>query len=295
VLDLAHCVPITQNIVIEPARRDTAPVIGLGAFHVYHRDPKAILASLHSDHVILQNETFLKLLKVAEDIAAKHDVIVTLGISPDHPATGYGYIASGKEFCKINGVEVFRVQNFTEKPNLPTAKAFLSAGNYFWNAGMFIARAEVLLAAYKQHTPQTYQFLSTIAAAIGTDREQATLEKIYPTIPKEPIDTAIMEKLNNIVVIPADIGWSDIGSWKAVKEILPKNAETNFVFGQHVGIDTENSLVYSSGSRLIATIGLKDMVIVESEDAILICPVSAAEKVKELVSMIKAEKRDSYL
>ncbi|OIP95207.1 hypothetical protein AUK40_06225 [Candidatus Wirthbacteria bacterium CG2_30_54_11] len=283
------------NIITEPDRRDTAPVIGLGACYVRARDSKAILASLHADHVIQKGKEFIKLLKVAETIASRHDVIVTLGIQPTHPATGYGYISSGDSFACIHDQEIFKVKAFTEKPNLPTAHAFLAAGNYFWNAGIFIARAEVLLEAYRLHAPKLYEPLMRIAAAIGTRDEQSTIRALYPTLPKEPIDTAIMEKAHNIVVIPSDIGWDDIGSWKTVKTILPANKGSNFVFGQHEGVDTENSLIYSSSDRLIATIGLQNMIVIDTEDATLICPMDRAEEVKQLVDKLKKDKRDSYL
>ncbi len=283
------------NIITEPDRRDTAPVIGLGACFVRSRDPKAVMASLHADHIITKGKEFIKLLKIAETIALRHDVIVTLGIQPSGPATGYGYIASGEGFSHVHDQEVFKVKGFIEKPNLPTAHAFLAAGNYFWNAGIFIARAEVLLEAYRVHAPRLYEPLMSIADTIGTPEEQATIKAVYPTLPKEPIDTAIMEKADNIVVIPADIGWDDIGSWKTVKTILPENKDSNFVFGQHVGVDTSNSMIFSSSDRLIATIGLQDMIVIDTDDATLICPMDRAEEVKQLVEKLKKDKRDSYL
>jgi len=283
------------NIIIETDRRDTAPVIGLGTFVALKRDPDAIVASLHADHVIAKTDEFLKILIAAEQVATTHDVVVTLGIHPTHPATGYGYIASGAEFAHHEDTEVFYVQGFTEKPNLPTAQAFLASGNYFWNAGMFIAKASVLLKAYEKYAPETYAGLAKIAEHIGTEKEGKALQDIYSTLPKTPIDTAIMEKIDNIVVIPADIGWSDIGSWQTVKEILPPNQSSNLVKGEHIGLETSDSLIYSHADRLIATIGLDKMIVIDTDDVTLVCPLDRAEDLKKLVNKIRKEKDLKFL
>lgn len=278
-----------DNFIIEPTRRDTAAVIGLGLTHVLKRDPSAVVAALHADHFITKPAAFIKALRAAEDFAKRHAVIVTMGIHPTAPATCYGYIASGEEFDRSGQTTGFHVRHFTEKPDLPTAEAFLATGRYFWNAGMFIALATTLQAAYEQHAPELWAGLQTIGKQIGTPSEQTTLSRIYPDLPKFPIDIAIMEKSDNMVMIPADIGWSDIGSWDMLKNVLSESPD-NLTLGEHIEIDTDNSLIYSQGKRLVATIGLKDMIVVDSDDALLICPIDQAERVKELVNRLKAEK-----
>lgn len=280
-----------QNFLIEPARRDTAAVVGLGAMQVFKRDPNAVVAALHADHLIAKPKAFLKVLRQAEKIALEQDVIVTIGIHPTHPATCYGYIGLGEELSQRGTGEVFRVKKFTEKPNLPLAQAFLATGEYFWNAGMFIARASVILDAYRKHAPKLYAGLEKIAESIGTKQEEAVLEEVYNKLPKEPVDTAIMEKTDNIVVIPADIGWSDIGSWNMLKEVLPNDASGNLALGDHIGIDTANTVVYAQEGRLVATIGVKDMIVIDAGDALLVCPLDQAEKVKKMVDKLKAHPR----
>jgi len=282
-----------RNCIIEPTRRDTAPVIGLGTLYVLHEHPDAVIASLHADHIIAKPKEFLKVLRAAEQLALREDVIVTIGIHPTYPSTGYGYIASGEEISDSGKVRAFRVRGFTEKPNLPTAQAFLATGDYFWNAGMFIARGSVLMDAYRKHAPKLYAGLSEIAAHFGKPSERKVLNERYAELPKEPVDTAIMEKANNIVVIPADIGWSDIGSWDMLKSVLQDNKDDNLTLGDQINIDTTGSLIYSQGKRLVATIGLEDMIVVDSEDAVLICPISQADRVKELVKRLQKHKQQN--
>ncbi len=281
----------SPNFIVEPARRETAAVIGLGTHFVHHHDPKAVVASLHADHIITKAKAFREILQAAEQVATAQDVIVTIGIHPTSPATCYGYIASGKNIFEVGSTAVFKVDRFTEKPNLPTAQAFLAAGNYFWNAGMFIARTEVLLRAYRQFVPQLADKLDELAKYIGTPQEKEMIQKLYVELPKEPIDTAIMEKADNIVVIPADIGWSDIGRWDSLKQVLPNDSQGNLIKGDHIGIDTRDSLIYSYGGRTIGTIGLQNMIIVDNGDAILVCPMDKAELVKKLLKKVEEEKK----
>jgi mannose-1-phosphate guanylyltransferase len=284
-----------HNIIVEPARRDTAAVIGLGLLHARKRDPEAVVAALHADHIIHNEKHFRTILAAAATFAEQSDNIVTIGIQPTCPHTGFGYIKSGDQSTSSDGITAFKVEQFTEKPDLPTAKAFITTGTYFWNAGMFIAKASILAQAYQKYLPEHYQMLEQIGATIDTDRETQTLASLYPSLAKIPIDTGIMEKATNILVIPADIGWSDIGSWAVVKEVIPPNQGANLVLGEHLGIDTSGCIIYSQGSRLIATIGLRNMAIIDSGDAILICPLERAQQVKSMTGLLKDQLKDTYL
>ena len=284
-----------ENYLIEPTRRDTAPVIGLGALHVQARDEQAVMASLHADHMIAREDKFIKILQQAEKVALQEDVIVVLGITPSYASTGFGYIRAGVQQDSTGDQPVFKVDNFLEKPAQKEAEAFLQAGNYYWNAGMFIVRPQVLLQAYEQYAPDIYNGLQTIKQAIGTPEQEQVLQEVYPQLPKQPIDLAIMEKADNIVMIPADIGWSDIGCFQDLKDILPPNYDSNLVLGQYVGLDTKDSFIYSAGAKLVTTIGLDKMIVVNTDDVVLVCPLERAQDIRELVEKLKEEQRDKYL
>lgn len=281
-----------ENFLIEPIRRDTAPVIGLGVFSVYKKDPKAVVASLHADHAILKEDAFLEILEIAEEVALSSDVVVTIGIRPTHPSTAYGYIKSGSEMDRIKGNSIYRVDQFVEKPAKEKAEKFIHTGEYFWNAGIFIARAEVLIELYKKHLPEVYEGLKMITEISDKEIRQEKLDEIYPTFKKVPIDTAIMEKSSEIVVIPADIDWRDIGTWDVVSEM---EKSLGLKAGRSVSIDSSNNLVVSNRESVVGLIGVHDMIVVHTDDATLVCPFSDATRVKELVAKLKKEGYEDYV
>jgi mannose-1-phosphate guanylyltransferase len=275
------------NLLIEPSGKGTAPAIGLGALHIRRRDPNALMAVLSADHGIEQQELFRQQLAVGATMA-EQGFLVTLGIKPSSPATGYGYIESAEMLYDSDGQQVFRVKRFVEKPSLERAQSYVASGTFFWNAGMFVWGAERILSELGRFEPLLAQGLTVINSHLGTRNERKALEDVWPTMPNIAIDVAVMERTDRAVVIPADIGWSDVGDWAALAEILPQDGDGNAVLGSSVNIDTRNTLIYGNG-RLVATIGVEDLVIVDTHDVLLICPRERAQDVKAMVAEIRKQ------
>jgi len=284
-----------ENIIAEPEARGTAPCTGLAAIHVERRAGDDVLIQLHADAHIEKEEEFRQILAAAVQ-AAQEGHLVTTGIVPRYVETGFGYIQRGQLVTQINGRPVYRVERFTEKPDCATAKAFVDSGRYYWNSGIFIWRVSSILAEFERCQPRLYSQLRAIQAAFGTPEEEEATQRIWAEIQTQTIDVGIMEKARDVVVIPADIGWSDIGSWASLVDILSANDEGNIVLGNgsHLGLDTKDSLIYSA-HRLVATIGLENIVIVDTDDVILVCPRERAQDVKKLVDRLKKEGREEYL
>jgi len=274
------------NIIVEPVGRNTLPCIGLAALYIKvgNQDQSSIMVVLPSDHFIRDERKFLQLLSYAQEIVHEHDCLVTFGIKPNRPETGYGYISLKDKVFSINGTDVFRAGQFTEKPNKQTAVEFVESGKYLWNSGIFVWRTLTLLDMIERFAPDISNELSKIETAIGTPHEQEIIQKTYSQMRSISVDYAIMEKADNVLVIPADVGWSDLGSWAAMDEVWEKDANGNTCRGQHIGIDTSDCVIHSN--KLVATIGIKDMVIVETEKALLVCPKSRVQEVKAIVGKI---------
>jgi mannose-1-phosphate guanylyltransferase len=281
------------NIVGELEGHGTAPCIGLSALYLKRLDPEAVMAVLTADHHIEKADELRRALGAAAQVA-EGSCLVTLGIRPNRPATGYGYIERAEKLAQISGLDVCRVEKFTEKPDLPTAQAFVESGRYYWNSGMFIWRVSAILQEFGKLMPRFYAQLMEIDAALGTTEERAVLERVWPQVENETIDYGIMEHAEDVAVIPVDIGWSDVGDWTALSELLPTDEEGNVVVGQHVGLDTTGCLIHGS-RRLVATIGLEDMIVVDTEDALLVCPRERAQEVRDLVKKLKESGREEYL
>ena len=287
-----------QNIVGEPEGRDSAPAIGLMAAILEKTlGPDAVMATLPADHVILNPEQFRSILRAAAEVATD-GYLVTLGIPPTGPDVGFGYIQSGDAVREQTdaGVPVFAVRQFREKPTREVAEEYLRDGGYFWNAGMFIASVRTLRELYKTHLPQMEAGFAQIVAAYGTEKFESVLGEVFPTLEKISVDYGIAEKADRVAVIPADIGWNDVGSWQRLAEVLAEagQGDENIVIGHHVGVDTHGALIYSP-NRLIATIGLDDIIVVDTPDATLICPRSRSEDVKRVVDELKARNRQDLL
>lgn len=285
---------MSSRIFVDPYRRDTAPCIGLAAVYLSRLDPNAVMMVSPADHFIGSEEKFAAVVKTATELAEKGHV-VTIGIKPTAPETGYGYIESGDLFATVNGYDVYRVHRFVEKPDVETAKRYLAAGNFYWNSGMFAWSIPTILSLFEKHLPATYASLMRIRDALGTADEAEVIDREYKNIEPISVDFGIMEKLRDILVIPGDFEWSDIGCWSTVFDISPKDANGNAVTGLHIGIDTRNCLILSSENRLVATIGIEDMVVIDTEDAVLVCPRDRAQEVKKIVDKIKEAGLERYL
>ena len=281
-----------DNFVVEPEPRGTAPAIGLAALRVRQRDASGIMACLTADHFIRDEARFRDLLAAAAQIA-QQDYLVTLGIAPTFPATGFGYIQRGEQLTTFGEFEVFRARRFKEKPALPEAEAMLADGRHAWNSGMFVWRVERLLAEFARQMPGFHQQLMAIEA------DPASLPQIWQSAPTTTIDYGIMEGAGEVAVIPVkDLGWSDVGSWESLLDVLEPDEAGNIVIGgPHLGLATTGSLVHSDHNRrrLVATLGVSDLVIVDTEDVLLVCPRERAQEVRALVERLKKEAREQYL
>jgi mannose-1-phosphate guanylyltransferase len=284
-----------ENFIVEPMGRDSGPAVGLGAIYLQHRDPNAVMVMLTADHYIADMERFLAALAAADQVA-QGGKIVTLGIKPEFPSTGFGYIQQGKSLGRSDcgNFEVFSAARFTEKPNAATARAFCESGQYSWNSGMFVWRVDRVLAEFQRQRPQLYEQLMTIAASIGTPDEAHVLAEVWPQIERISVDYAIMEGADEVAVIPVDIGWSDVGNWAALLDIVSGDEQGNVVVGEHLALDTARTLVRGD-DRLVVTIGLEDMIVVDTGDALLVCPKGRAQDVKAVVDRLKSEGRDELL
>ncbi len=278
------------NIIVEPMRRDTASCIGLATTFLSNVRKEGVMVIVPSDHHISREEEFLDTVRAAVQTATVTDCIVTLGISPTEPKTGYGYIKQGeiREGMPSSGKRVYRAAGFTEKPNLERAQEYLAAGNYLWNSGIFICRVDVMLEAIAEHMPKLARSLDRISKFIGTPEQDSEIRKCYRDMEKISIDFGIMEKADNILVIPCDCGWDDVGSWSVLGTMLPRDSYGNSVRGIHVGIDTSNCIIIGGDSKLVATLGIEDLIVVQTRDVVMVCKRDRDQEVKELVKLVKS-------
>jgi mannose-1-phosphate guanylyltransferase len=282
-----------ENIIVEPMGKGTAPCVGLAALHMRRRTPDGIMASLHADHVILDPDGFRSALRSAAALAEKGH-IATLGITPRWPETGYGYIEAGQALEDAGFAGAYYALRFTEKPDAETAQSFVQSGRFYWNSGIFVWKVARILDEILVLLPELHSALAEIDRAIGAPDEQTVLQRVWPQIHSVTIDVGIMEKARGVAVIPISVGWNDVGSWKAVADVIPGDADGNTIIGEHLGLDTRGTLVVG-GKRLIATIGLEDMVIVDTGDVLLVCPKNRAQDVKGLVERLRSQGKKQYL
>ncbi|MFL5320141.1 MAG: mannose-1-phosphate guanylyltransferase [Myxococcaceae bacterium] len=280
-----------DHVLVEPTARNTAPAIALAAAHVYAKDPDGVLVVLPSDHHIANPKAFRDVLAQAADLA-QDGSIVTVGIKPRSPETGYGYIRVGEQ---LPSSEARKVAAFVEKPNLETAKGYLASGDYLWNGGIFVFRAEDMLAAIDKHMPEMTQGLTAIRKAIGKRNYQKVLQKEFPKLPSQSIDYGVMEKASNIAVVPGDFGWSDVGSFAAIPEVRKSDDHGNVLSGKGaLVIDCEGSIVLAK-DKPIAVVGMKDVVVVDAGDAFLVVPKDKSQDVRKAVDALKARKLEKFL
>ncbi len=280
------------NFIVEPSGRDSGPAAGLAAINLLHRDPDAIMVMLTADHFIVDVEQFRSVLAAAAEVAGD-GTIVTLGVKPAGPDTRFGYIELGESQEIVEGFRVYESAGFREKPDPKTAQAFLDGGRHVWNAGMFIWRADRLLGEFQRQMPESYAALRHIGDALGTPEAQAVLEAEWPKLSKVSVDYGVMERAERVSVIPVDIGWSDIGSWGALLDVLPHDANDNVAGGLLLAKDARGCYVRSE--RTVAVIGMEDVVIVDTPDVLLVCPRSRADEVRDLVKQLETAGQLTYL
>ena len=282
-----------DHILGEPAARNTAACIGYAAMEIVKKYEDGVMCVVPSDHFIRDEQEFRKVMEYAISLAAEKNTLVTVGIKPTFPSTGYGYIRCKKENLKhgLSGERCYReVMEFVEKPDLSHAKEYLKSGEYAWNSGMFVWKASVILDYFRKLLPDIYDCLCRIGDVMGTDREKETLQEIYPVIPKISIDYGIMERAKGVLMVEGDFGWNDVGSYDALEEIYGTDEEGNVVVGNHCSIDTTGSIFYNDGKKLIAALGVKDLIIAQTDDIVLVCDKSRAQEVKKFPQIF--EKKD---
>lgn len=289
---------LPKNIITEPFGKNTAMAIGVGAAYIKKVDPQAIVMNFWSDAVIKEDKLFCERLNLAVEAASQGDFLSVIGLAPTFPHTGLGYIETGKKFSQTKKA-VFEVKAFKEKPDLKTAKKFLKKGNFFWNTGIFVWSVKSIFDAFAKHSPQIYSLLEEVYQAIGTSQERKVLQKAYDEVESTSIDLAVAEKAKNLLLIPANFTWSDIGDWKVNYDMKDKDKSGNVieVFGQngwHLGEDTQDCLIEAE-DRLIATVGVSGLVIIETKDSVLVCAKDRAQEVKKIVNALKEKNKKEYL
>jgi mannose-1-phosphate guanylyltransferase len=285
-----------ENFLIEPMPRGTASVVGLAAAVLAKRDPQAVMLVLPADHFIHNCDLFHRIIRVAVKVARK-DYLVTLGITPTSPATGYGYIQQDASLPEKFELPVYRVLHFTEKPDEAQARIMLAGGDHSWNSGMFIWRADRILEEFSRQMPDLKATLDRIGAAWSTSEQETVLSSAWPRLKPETIDYGIMEHAANVAVLPAGgLEWSDVGSWDSLFDVLlPDEGGNVVVNGEHMLLETHNSLIYSSEKKLIVTIGVDDLIVIDSGDALLVCHRDQAQQVRQVIANLKESQREDYL
>jgi mannose-1-phosphate guanylyltransferase len=285
-----------KNIIGEPEGKNTAPCIGLAATLIQNRtDENEIMVVLPADHLVSNLNNFRQTIRVAVDYAKDHNALITLGIQPNYPETGYGYIQVNQKIHSAKGKVLFNVKTFAEKPNLETAERFIKSGDFLWNSGMFIWSVQTVLNEFEEHLPELYEDLSLISQAIGKSGFNKFLADVYARTKPISIDYGIMESASNVVVIKSNFEWNDLGSWEAVYNISKKDNENNVcVTKNNIIVDSRNNFFHSP-KKIIAAIDVENLVVVEMNDAILICNKDRSQDVKYIVDLLNRKKMNSYL
>jgi len=282
-----------ENILFEPVGRNTAVCIAYAATAIAQRSRDAVMCVLPSDHHISDVDRFRQVLDHAINAAESIEKLITIGIKPAFPSTGYGYIKyNSNSGTPCSGV--YEAESFIEKPSIDKAVEYVESGCYLWNSGMFVWRVSTIMANLARYLPKLYKSISGLKEIIGTDKEQSAVEKVYSGLQSISIDFGVLERSDDVFVIPGDFGWNDVGSWDALGAVIPTDENGNTVMGKHIGIGTKNTIVYSP-NRLIATIGLEDLIIADTSDALLICPKNKAQEVRNIVEALKNTGMEEYI
>jgi len=287
-----------SNFIIEPFRRDTAPAVGYAAAVLKHRDPEAIMLTVNADSWIGDPAAFHKALEFARSIVFNEpEQMVFVGVNPGYPETGYGYIEIGLPALKYGSLEAFSVLSFKEKPSLAVAKRYLGSWRYLWNPTLITVKAETLMALYDRHLPKVGRELRKIERALRARKGKAAVRRAFAAMPSISVDYGILEKVDrkHMLVIPADFGWADVGSFRTVHEIRSGWSRGNVVKGEEVSVDAENNLIFPERKKLVALIGVKNLIMVETEDALLLCHKERTQEVKHVVETLKLKGLKKYL
>lgn len=274
--------------VLEPLAKNTGPAIGLAATYIFKKDPAGVMVVLSSDHFIGDEEKFRQIIAQGLEVAAREEVLITIGLTPTRPETGYGYIEQGEKY--LTEGEVYRVERFIEKPPLEKAKEMMAAGRFFWNGGIFIWSVQAILKAIQKHLPDLYQGLMKILEKINTPQEEEVKKEVFQTVKAISIDYGVMEVAEKVLMIKGDLPWDDVGSWFSLARIYPSDKNQNVIRGkgEHLALDTKESIIYNDcPHKIVATIGVSNLVIVNTEDAVLVIDKSRHQEVKNLVGKIK--------
>jgi len=279
-----------KQLIVEPVRRNTAAAIGLATAFIANKNPEEIIVTINSDHYIKQEKKFIKLLKLAEKIVKENPLnILLLSVKPTYPETGYGYIKLTNKFKKFGKNKIYKVDSFTEKPNLNTAKRYLNNKKYLWNPAYFVFRADTLLNSYKNNLFVQYKIL------IKIKNKPSLLNKEFKKIKPISIDYGIMEKADNLISLPINIGWSDIGHWQTIYQMLSRNTIDNITQGECLQIDSYGNLIFNFTKKIVSTIGIHDSIIIETNKASLICHRDKAQDVKKIVELLAKKGLKKYL
>lgn len=283
----------SENIVAEPSRKNTAPCIAYIAFKLYQKDPEALMMAAPADHLVLDTNGFIETAKKALDFVDHINALVTIGIKPTYPNTGYGYIQHDAPEAAPG---VYKVKTFTEKPNLELAKKFLASGDFLWNAGIFTWKVKNIIDAFEKFLPEMYEVFHTEQTNFNTPNEAAAIDKIYPLCTNISIDFGIMEKADNVYVIPASFEWSDLGTWNSAWENMEKDYFQNAVVGNYVMVvDAKNTMVHVPDNKLVLLQGLEDYIVVDTKDVLMICKREKEQEIKDYVAEIKRNKGERFL
>lgn len=284
----------SENLIIEPQGKNTAPSLILATAKIYLQNPEAVLAVLPADHLIKESSLFLKKLEAGASASQSGEHLITFGIPPSYPATGFGYIQFLEEnSLRISDESFYWVQEFKEKPGLEQAKAFLKKGNYFWNSGMFLWRAEVFAHKLEEYAPSLFPYWKRILDSLK-NRKENQLKSIFEEIPRISVDYALMEKAQGVLMCKGDFGWSDVGAWSSLANVWPSDKDDNTIRGENIILDSQNCLVHNP-TKLTALIGVSDIVVIDTEDALLICRKNLDQKVKDIVERIRKKEKGKYL
>jgi len=283
-----------DNVIAEPASRSTAPCIGLAAVLIQKRDPDAVMACFAADHLVENRTRFWADINSAIRVAEKKKMLVTFGVRPKRPDTGFGYIHAGEVVLECEPAAALRVLRFVEKPDRDTAVKFVEDPTYFINSGMFVWKVDVFMNEVKSHLPDMYAGLMNISDALGTPLEIKAIVENFASFKSISVDHGIMEKSDRVAMVPAGFGWDDIGSWESLYHVWPKDSDNNAGVGRKLAIRTKDCLIFSP-KKLVATIGIEDIIIVETDDALLVCRKDCAQNVSEIVEELRKKKWEEYL
>ncbi len=285
-------IPI-ENILGEPSRKNTAPCIAYISFKLLQKDPQASLIVAPADHIILDNTAFHKVCLEALTFVNKHNAFITLGIKPSHPNTGYGYIQYEQHAITDS---VYKVKTFTEKPNLELAKTFVASGDFLWNAGIFVWQVNTIITAFEKYLPEMYEVFYAEKEKFNTPEEEKSLNEIYPLCTNISIDFGIMEKADNVYVIPSSFGWSDLGTWNSAYENLEKDDSGNAIASDNViSIDATNCMVHAPKEKLLLLQGMDNYIVVDTPDVLMICKKDKEQEIKEYVAEVKRNKGEKFI